>query len=594
MLNKFLKKSITSKLFFMNLLILVSIVISQIIFQVIYFESYYLNKKENILEDNIKTFESFIKKESNVDEIIRFIQNVKSEDNIALSFRDSDLSNGIGLESYMGSRYVVVNDEKHGKEYKVILGEQFSNTDIKRNDYIQVAGIEGDYGYVFPQSIFINGIELEKIYEIIPSKINNSAMQVIPSYNINSLEKDIYVDGIIGEVTKEDNSYNSLANADLYLSDEEKINIISNENYSARVKNNISVDEILFSSKAVDGGYIVAVTPLAEVNEVIGTMNSYYFMVFFIVLILVIVISLIYSKIMTKPLVEMSNMAKRISECDFQYKYNVNSEDEIGVLGSSLNLISENLEKSLSELKDTNLKLKNEMEVQKVLEEKRKELISNISHELKTPITIIQGSINGIKSGMYTTEMYEDILDETSKMNDLVKEMLEMSKLESPNFKISKGPFDLWSMVLKEKDKLRSMIKHKEVQIEFNDNDEDEMIVFADEKRINQVITNLLTNAIKYTPEGETIKVTISQSKDYDEYVFNIENFGVTLSDEEVEKIWDSFYRIEKSRNKSFGGTGLGLSIVRRILELHDSHYGVESEKNSVKFYFTLKKCRGY
>ncbi|MEG2916847.1 MAG: HAMP domain-containing sensor histidine kinase [Clostridium sp.] len=578
----------------MNLLILVSIVISQIIFQVIYFESYYLNKKENILEDNIKTFESFIKKESNVDEIIRFIQDVKKKDNISLSFRDSYLSNGIGLEAYMGSRHVVVNDEKYGKKYKIILGEQFSTINIKKNDHIQVAGIEGDYGYVFPQSIFINGIELEKFYEIIPSKINNSAIQVTPSYNINPLEKEIYVGGIIEEVTKEDNSYNSLANADLYLSDEEKINIISNENYSARVKNNISVDEILFSSKVVDGGYIVAVTPLAEVNEVIGTMNSYYFMVFFIVLILVIVISLIYSKLMTKPLVEMSNMAKRISECDFQYKYNVNSEDEIGVLGSSLNLISENLEKSLSELKDTNLKLKNEMEVQKVLEEKRKELISNISHELKTPITIIQGSINGIKSGMYTTEMYEDILDETSKMNDLVKEMLEMSKLESPNFKISKGPFDLWSMVLKEKDKLRSMIKHKEVQIEFNDNDEDEMIVFADEKRINQVITNLLTNAIKYTPEGETIKVTISQSKDYDEYVFNIENFGVTLSDEEVEKIWDSFYRIEKSRNKNFGGTGLGLSIVRRILELHDSHYGVESEKNSVKFYFTLKKCRGY
>ncbi|WP_346933625.1 ATP-binding protein [Clostridium sp.] len=578
----------------MNLLILVSIVISQIIFQVIYFENYYLNKKENILEDNIKMFENFIKKESNKDEIIRFIQDVKNKENIALSFRDSYLSNGIGLEAYMGSRYAVVNDKKHGRKYNIILGEQFSNTDIKKNDHIQVVGIEGDYGYVFPQRIFINGVELEKFYEIIPSKISDSAIQLTPTYTANSLENEIYAAGIIEDVTKEDNSYSSLANADLYLSNEEKINIISNENYSSRVKNSISVDEILFSSKQVDGGYIVAVTPLAEVNEVIGTMNSYYFMVFLIVLILVIVISLIYSKLMTKPLVEMSNMAKRISECDFQYKYNVNSEDEIGVLGSSLNLISENLEKSLSELKDTNLKLKNEMEVQKVLEEKRKELISNISHELKTPITIIQGSINGIKSGMYTTEMYEDILDETSKMNDLVKEMLEMSKLESPNFKISKGPFDLWSMVLKEKDKLRSMIKHKEVQIEFNDNDDDEMIVFADEKRINQVITNLLTNAIKYTPEGETIKVNISQSKDYDEYIFTIENFGVTLSDEEVEKIWDSFYRIEKSRNKSLGGTGLGLSIVRRILELHDSHYGVESEKNSVKFYFTLKKCRGY
>lgn len=587
MLNKFFKKSIASKLFFMNLLILVCIISSQVIFQLVYFESYYFNRKEKKLENTIDAFKTLLEEKADRQKIIAFIEEIKNKENIALSFNDFHSKKGIGIEPYMGNRQIIINDNKNLEEYKVILGDQFANINIKKNDYIQVTGIKDEYGYVFPQRIFINGVELQKYYEIIPGKNNNAAISLTPAYNINSSEQEIYVEGFAEELKKEDSSYAILSNADLYLTTEEKSNIINNKTYTGKVENNIRVDDILFSSEQFENGFIIAVTTLSAVNEVVGTMNSYYIIIFFIALILVVVISFVYSRVMTKPLVEMSRVAKSISECDFKHKYNVNSEDEIGVLGRSLNLISENLEKSLNEVCDTNLKLKEEMKSQKVQEEKRKELIANISHELKTPITIIQGSINGIKSGMYTADMYEDILEETSKMNDLVKEMLEISKLESANFKLNEGPFDLCSIFLKEQDKLKSMITDKKLNIKFEI--EDEAIVFGDEKRINQVILNLLTNAIKYTPEGEDIYVAISSIQNGEQYKFSIKNYGVLLSLEEQEKIWESFYRTEKSRNKRFGGTGLGLSIVKRILELHHSDYGVRSKENNVEFYFTLK-----
>ena len=193
---------------------------------------------------------------------------------------------------------------------------------------------------------------------------------------------------------------------------------------------------------------------------------------------------------------------------------------------------------------------------------------------------------------MYTPEMYEDILEETNKMNSLVKEMLEVSKLESPNFELSKCPFDLCSVVLKEYDKLKSIILEKKLNIVLEM--EDEAVAFADEKRINQVVTNLFTNAIKYTPNGETIKIIIKPLDDENKYIFSIENFGVALDEGEIKKVWDSFYRKEKSRNKKFGGTGLGLAIVKRILELHNYEYGVISEKSSVRFYFIISKCENY
>ena len=592
MLNKFIKKSVASKLFLMNLLILICIIVSQLVFQVVYFEEYYLDKKKSNLENTLEDFKYFLGNEYSKEKIMDFIQDIKQKDNVTLAFRNSELNGGISIEAYMGNRHIVVKDINTNKSYKVVLGEQYPKVDIKKGDIVQVYGGTDEYGYLFPQRIFINGIELQSYYNIIPSELWNSQANIVsPAITVPAGEH-VYVEGQVDNVVKEDNTYLALSNFDLYLSIQEKTNIVLNNKYVAKTSSINSVDEILVSSERFGDGYIIAIIPLSEVNDVLGTMNSYYLIVFMVAFLLVIVISLIYSKFITRPLVEMSNVAKKISECDFQYKYDVKSEDEIGVLGNSLNLISDNLEKSLSELQEANKKLKEEMSIKKIQEDKRKELIANISHELKTPITIIQGSINGVKSGMYTEDMYEDILEETNKMNELVKEMLEISKLESPTFVLKKEAFDLTSVFLKEKDKLKSIIKEKNLNIVFNDYDES--IAFGDEKRINQVVTNLLTNAIKYTSDGEKIDVTLELNKDEDRYVFTIENFGITLTEEEIEKVWDPFYRKEKSRNKKFGGTGLGLSIVKRILEIHNSEFGVERTSNSVRFYFTIQKCMAY
>lgn len=592
-LNKFMKKSVASKIFLMNLVILISIVGSQLIFQALYFEKYYVGKKESSLESDLSDFKSFLSNPKTNEEIIEFINDRKKSNNIALSYRDSNLLDGYSIEAYMGQEHIIIKDSETNKNYKVILGDQFPKIRINKGDIIQVYGNINEFGYIFVQDIMINGNMIKPYYNIVPSETIDWIQPSItsPAF-IAPGGQEIYVEGWIEELVPEDNSYYVLSNADLYLNTEVKNNIFSNERYVTKANTINGLDEILLISEKVSNGYLIAITPLTEVNDVINTMDSYYIIIFIVAFLVVIFVSLLYSRYMTRPLVQMSSIAKKISECDFAYRYEVKSEDEIGVLGNSLNLISSNLEKSLSQLQETNKKLKKEMNIKKIQEEKRKELIANISHELKTPITIIQGSINGVKSGMYTEDMYEDILEEINKMNELVKEMLEISKLESPTFVLNKEAFDLTSVFLKEKDKLKSIIKEKNLNIVFNDFDE--AIAFGDEKRINQVVTNLLTNAIKYTPEGEKIDVNISLNQDEDRYVFNIENFGITLTKEEIEKIWDPFYRKEKSRNKRFGGTGLGLSIVKRILEIHNSEFGVESTSNSVKFYFTIQKCMAY
>ncbi|WP_125153278.1 sensor histidine kinase [Clostridium rectalis] len=319
-------------------------------------------------------------------------------------------------------------------------------------------------------------------------------------------------------------------------------------------------------------------------------MNSYYIFMFMIVSGLVVIISFKYSKFISKPLIAMSKKAKDISNCNFQGEYKVTSEDEIGLLGESLNLISKNLERSLKELKDANIKLKEDMNNQRKQEEKRKELIANISHELKTPITIIQGNINGLKNGIYTEEIYNDIQEETIRLNELVMEILKMSRLESLSFRLKQEHFDLCGAFYSVNDKLRNLVKEKSLEVIIED--VEEAIVFGDEQKIKEVISNLYTNSIKYTSHGNKIKINILEEKE--KYIFQIENFGVTLKKEELNNIWDPFYRGEKSRNRKFGGTGLGLSTVKKILEYHHNEFKVESKYNSVNFYFTLNKYKEY
>ncbi|MGL4774225.1 MAG: sensor histidine kinase [Clostridium sp.] len=593
-LNKFLKKGIGSKVFLMNLLILAFIVFVQLVFQSLFFEKYYMFKKERQIKSEISEFSDYLKKEVSLDglnykNVMDYIKKIKKETGIDLSLRSQNLHDGIYIERYMSNNCIPIIGGSDQTQYKIILGDFFPTINIKKNDKVKVYGLVDKYGYILPQKILINDKEIQSYYEpkleVSNSNISNQSVTI----KAGTFYKDIYIEGkATGGIEKEE-ELSSLNYEDVLNSMDQNVigNLLTNNSYTTKIKNNSNTGDIIISSLLFNNMIIIGTTPLTAVNDILGTMDSYYIFVFGIAIIFVGIISLFYSKFITKPLIDMSNVAKEISNSNFNIKYPVKTEDEIGVLGESLNLISHNLKKSLKDLKLSNEKLKAEMDMQKLQEEKRKELIANISHELKTPITIVQGSIEGLRKGIYTEGIYNDILEETTRMNDLVIEMLDVSKLEGPTFKLNIEPFDFYNLTLKEIDKLKTLIKEKSLNISFKTLD-DELVVKGDEKRVGEVLRNLITNAIKYTNAGENITISI---KEYEEsYKFVIENFGVSLSENELNNIWEPFYRKEKSRNKKFGGTGLGLYIVKRILELHGSEFGASSTNNSVIFYFTLEK----
>ena len=581
----------------MNLLILVFIVLVQLVFQSLFFEKYYILKKEKQIKNEIQGFKEYLNKEITLGvatprKVMNYIQEVKKTTGIELSYRYSNLYDGIFIESYMSNEYIPIIDKKSKNEYKIVLGDFFPYLKVNKDDSIEVQGTVDNYGYIIPYSLFINGVEIESIYSLKSSLlISGNNVNAAETIRAGAFFTEVDFQGTsLGSVEKNE-ELSAISYLDFYSSPEVINNIIYSSAYTDTIKNGSNTGDLIISSLQFNGAYLLGVSPLSAVSDIINTMDSYYLFVFGVALIFVSVVSLVYSKFITKPLIHMSNVAKEISKSNFNVKYPVKTNDEIGVLGESLNSIAYNLRKTLKDLKVSNKKLQEEMNMQKVHEDRRKELVANISHELKTPITIIQGSIEGLQRGIYSDDIYKDILEETTRMNDLVMEMLEVSKLDTPNFKLNIDVFDLYNLVLKEIDKLKTLINEKSISISLElkiKTEEDELFVYGDEKRIEEVLRNLMTNAIKYTYEGENIKVIIKEYNN--KYKFVIENFGVILTEEELNSIWEPFYRKEKSRNKKFGGTGLGLYIVKRILELHESKYSLSSTNNSVVFSFTLNK----
>jgi signal transduction histidine kinase len=336
------------------------------------------------------------------------------------------------------------------------------------------------------------------------------------------------------------------------------------------------------------GEVIFAISSLQPVNEASSVIREFYLYFYIGALFLIIILSLMYSNMISKPLLKLNESASKMATLDFSKKCNIKREDEIGNLAKTLNFLSENLDKALTSLKDANIKLEEDIEKERRIEKARKEFVAAVSHELKTPISLIGGYTEGLKDDIFAEEeksYYIDvILDETHKMANLVADMLDLSQLELGNFKLVKEEFFIDELVNFTLKKFLALINEKQIKLEMNFTGKER--VYADWSRIEQVIINFVTNAIRHTEKKGSIKIEVSQNKE--KAVFSIENTGKQIPEEELNKIWDNFYKIDKSRNRKLGGTGLGLAIVKNILMLHDGDYGVENTEFGVKFYFAL------
>ena len=307
-------------------------------------------------------------------------------------------------------------------------------------------------------------------------------------------------------------------------------------------------------------------------------------------IVLAVVIVWLISRRVTKPLHELTELSKRMAELDFDAKYTSGGSNEIGQLGEHFNRMSENLEKAYSELLTANNELQQDIQKKQKIDDMRKEFLSNVSHELKTPIALIQGYAEGlaecINDDAESRDFYcEVIMDEASKMNTMVQKLLTLNQLEFGNDKIVMERFDL-AMLLKNKiQSIAILAQQKEAQISYSG--KDSVYAWGDEFKIEEVITNYLSNALNHVSGAKKIEVRVEQ--DTEQVRVSVFNTGEQIPEADIGQIWDKFYKVDKARTREYGGSGVGLSIVKAIMESLNHKYGVENRPDGVEFWFTLK-----
>lgn len=320
----------------------------------------------------------------------------------------------------------------------------------------------------------------------------------------------------------------------------------------------------------------------------------------FIAILISALISSIVSRRFTKPIVELNEIAKRMSKLDFTCKYIIDeeNEDEINALGRSINTMSEKLESTINKLEKNNMELEKDIENKSKIDEMRKQFISDVSHELKTPIALIQGYAEGLVENVNTDEesrkfYAEVILDEANKMDALVKQLLELMKLEYGKREFNNQVFDIVSLIKEVIRKSKVMLEEKNISIEF---DEDKEIpVFADIFYIEQVVTNYVTNAIKYSKEIKNEKkiiIKVGEGNSKNKTRISVFNTGDRITESELQRIWGRFYKIDSSRNRNNGGTGIGLAFVKAVMNNYKNEYGAINKQNGIEFYFDLDKVK--
>ncbi|MEA4929335.1 MAG: HAMP domain-containing sensor histidine kinase [Candidatus Limiplasma sp.] len=347
------------------------------------------------------------------------------------------------------------------------------------------------------------------------------------------------------------------------------------------------------------GKYFMRVVRLAEPNMTLigsislysikdmnGMINAFHVFLFITELILLVIATYFYSRIIAKPLVAMNDVALKIAHQDFESKVNITTRDEIGMLGQSINTISTNLEHRIMEINAINDRLQMDYERQIELQKRHRELSATFSHELKTPLTIMRGCIDNIQNTSNPAELveYNSIaLHELDRAGNLITQMLEIARMESPYFALHKSEIDLWMIFFKVYDELRQTIEQKGMRVDYNAGDE--AFVYADAELLERVISNVMTNAMKYSPRGSVITVEITSTPN--EHIFTVLNSNSAISPEEIEKIWQPFYRSRTLGVDSASGTGLGLMIVSSILDAHGFQYAIRNTVGGVEFRFT-------
>ena len=286
---------------------------------------------------------------------------------------------------------------------------------------------------------------------------------------------------------------------------------------------------------------------------------------------------------------ELADISKRMTDLDFDAKFESKGENEIDVLGEHMNQLSKTLEKTISELKTANNELRRDIEQKEKIDEMRKEFLSNVSHELKTPLALIQGYAEGLKDGINddaeSQEYYCDVIvDEAQKMNTMVRKLLTLNEVEFGQENISMERFNAAELIEGVAQSYSLMVQQKNGELRLNI--QNPLYVWSDEFKIEEVLTNYISNACNHLAGERIIEVKTEQIEE--KVRISVFNTGKQIPEEDMERIWDKFYKVDKAHTREYGGSGIGLSIVKAIMESINGTYGAKNYSNGVEFWIEL------
>ena len=364
-----------------------------------------------------------------------------------------------------------------------------------------------------------------------------------------------------------------------------------NDNYQVvEFRDNTQQVDYLALWGTVGNSYNIFIrSPLESIQETMGLFFRFLLIVGIAVIVGGILFVWYFSRRLTEPLRELAALSARMADLDFNAKYTSGGGGEIGVLGENFNIMSQKLENTISELKNANFRLQQDIEQKEKMEKMRTDFMGNVSHELKTPIALIQGYAEGLKEGVSddpeSREFYCDvIMDEAAKMNQMVKNLLTLNQLEFGDEDIVFERFDIAELIRGVLQSMEILAQQAGADVHFNC--EGPVCVWADEFKIEQVLRNYISNAIHHVGGDKVVEIKVAAGPERAR--ISVFNTGQPIPEEDLGHIWEKFYKVDKAHTRKYGGNGIGLSIVRAIMESLHQEYGVKNYENGVEFWFEL------
>lgn len=351
-------------------------------------------------------------------------------------------------------------------------------------------------------------------------------------------------------------------------------------------------DEYLVLCGTLDNGNLVMMrSSVSGIRESSGLANRFLLNVGIVALAVSIMGVIVVTRRIIRPLTNLTELSKKMSNLDFNAKYQCQKKkNEVDVLGEHMNELSETLEKTILELKEANRELKADLTLREERQKSQQTFVSNVSHELKTPIAVIQGYAEGLTEGVIEDEESREyycgvIIDEAKKMNRMVLSMISLNQIESGNNEVTYHRFDIIEMISSMLSTMQVLFEQQDIRLEFEH--EQEAYVYADDLMVEQVLNNYFSNAIHYARGEKRIKIQVQQREN--KMHISVFNTGDNIPEENIAHIWDKFYKVDKARTREYGGTGIGLSIVKAVMDNFQQEYGVRNMENGVEFWFELE-----